>query len=81
MTERLNSLALGYAGAILSAIIMLVMGILGNLGIYSGAVEMMQEMHLFFSLSIGGIIAGMIEAAIISFVILYAFGRIYNKFV
>ena len=60
---------------------MLLLGILGNLGIYTGAVEMMQEMHVFFSLSIAGIIAGMIEAAVISFVFMVGLAWIYNKFV
>ncbi|TFH41253.1 MAG: hypothetical protein E4G94_08260, partial [ANME-2 cluster archaeon] len=59
---------------------MLLLGVFGNLGIYTGAVEMMQQWHMFFSLSIVGIIAGMIEAAIIGFVFAYAFGWIYNKF-
>ncbi len=77
---KLNSLALGYAAAILVAIIMLLLGILGNIGVYTGAVDMMQQWHVFFSLSIGGIIAGMVEAAIITFVFVYLFGFIYNKF-
>ncbi len=76
--KTLNTLALGYAGAIISATFMLLLGILGNLGIYEGAVAMMSEWHIFFSLSIGGIIGGMVEAAIISFVILYAFAIVYN---
>ncbi len=77
---KLNSLALGGAAAILAAVIMLLLGILGNIGIYTGAVDMMQQWHVFFSLSIGGIIAGMVEAAIITFVFVYLFGFIYNKF-
>lgn len=78
---KLNPLALGYAAAFVSAIIMLLLGILGNLGIYSGAVSMMEQWHMFFSLSIGGIIGGIIEAAIISFLFTYIFGWFYNKFV
>jgi len=79
-TQKLNALALGYAAAILSAVCMLLLGILGNLGIYMSAVEAMMQMHLFFSLSIGGIIAGILEAAIWSFVVGYLFAWIYNKF-
>lgn len=78
---KLNALALGYAAAIVAAAIMLLLGILGNLGIYVGAVDMMRQWHMFFSLSIGGIIAGMVEAAIISFVLVYIFGWLYNKLV
>lgn len=77
---KLNPLALGGAAAILAALIMLLFGILGNIGVYAGAVGMMQQWHVFFSLSIGGIIAGIAEAAVISFVFVYLFGFIYNKF-
>lgn len=76
--NSIHAVNLGYAGAIVSAVIMLVLGVLGNLGIYSGAVAMMEEWHLFFSLSISGIIGGMIEAAFISFIILYAVAMSYN---
>lgn len=79
MNNKLNVLALGYAGAIASGLGMLVLGIAGNIGIYEGAVKMMEQWHMFFSLSIGGIIAGMIEAAIIGFISAYVFGWIYNK--
>ncbi len=73
-------LALAGAAAIVAAIVMLLLGILGNIGVYTGAVEMMQQWHVFFSLSIGGIIAGMFEAAVITFIFVYLFGFIYNKF-
>lgn len=76
---KLRPLALGGAAAIVAAIVMLLLGILGNLGIYTGAVEMMEQWHMFFSLSIGGIIAGMFEAAVITFVFIYLFGFLYNK--
>ncbi|WP_440945275.1 hypothetical protein ACSAZL_14135 [Methanosarcina sp. T3] len=80
MEQQLKPLALGLAAAIVSAIIMGLLGILGNLGIYMGAVEMMRQWHMFFSLTLTGIIAGMIEAAIISFIFAYLFGIFYNKF-
>jgi len=72
-------LALAGAAAIVAAIVMLLLGILGNIGVYTGAVEMMEQWHAFFSLSIGGIIAGMVEAAVVTFVFVYLFGFIYNK--
>ncbi len=81
MAKELNASALGYAGALVSAAIMLLLGILGNLGVYTSAVEMMQQWHLFFSLSVVGIIAGMAEAAIASFILIYGFGWLYNKFI
>jgi hypothetical protein len=79
--KTLNALALGYAGAIIGGACMLLLGVLGNLGLYTGAVAMMEEWHIFFSLSLGGIVAGMVEAAIMSFVALYAFAIVYNMFV
>ncbi len=79
MTEvKLNAVALGIAAAIIAAVMMLVLGILGNLGIYTGAVRMMEEWHMFFNLTLPGIAGGMIEAAIISFILVYAFGMAYN---
>ncbi len=72
-------LALAGAAAIVSAIIMLLLGILGNLGIYTGAVEMMRQWHMFFSLSIVGIITGILEGAVITFVLVYLFLFIYKK--
>jgi len=44
-------------------------------------VEMMTQWHMFFSLTIFGILTGMIEAAVISFLFFYIFAWIYNKFV
>jgi hypothetical protein len=79
MTEKLNSLALGTSAAIIAALSMLILGIFGNIGIYKGAVEMMSQWHMFFSLTPFGILTGIIEAAIISFVSIYIFGWIYNK--
>ena len=73
-------LALSGAAAIVAVIVMLLLGILGNIGVYTGAVEMMQQWHVFFSLSIGGIIAGMLEAGVVTFIFVYLFGLIYNKF-
>ena len=81
MIGKLNPLAFGITGAIVSALSMLILGIFGNMGIYTGAVEMMRQWHMFFSLRPFGIFAGMVEAAVISFVFFYIFGWIYNKLV
>ncbi len=79
MAQKLNALVLGYSLAIVSGLCMLLFGILGNFGIYTNAVEMMQEWHLFFSLSVGGIITGIIEAAIWGFIAGWVIAYIYNK--
>jgi len=80
MNSKLDSLALGYAGAITSSIGMFVMWVMGSIGYYTEAVGMMQGWHMFFSLSITGLIGGVIEAAVFSFIILYIFGWLYNQF-
>ena len=75
---HLNVPALASAGAIVATALMLLLGILANVGLYEGAAAMMMEWHMFFSLTLGGIIAGMVEAAIIAFVVLYVFSWVYN---
>jgi hypothetical protein len=76
---KLDELIFGYAAAIVSAAAMLLLGIAGNLGIYTGAAGMMRQSHMFFSMSIAGIAAGMIEAAVVGFIFGYAFSWIYNQ--
>lgn len=79
MTSKFNVFALGITASLVAALSMLVLGILGNMGIYLGAVEMMRQWHMFFSLAPMGILAGMLEAGIISFIFSCLFGWIYNK--
>ena len=79
MKEKLNSLALGFSAAIVAGISMLILGIFGNIGVYQGAVEMMRQWHMFFSLTPFGILTGIIEAGVVSFGSIYIFGFIYNK--
>lgn len=81
MENKINALALGYAGAVAAGLSMLVLSILGKLGIYVNAVEAMQHWHMFYSLSFGGIIAGIIESAVVTFLFGYLIGWFYNKFV
>jgi len=76
----LNAAAFGYTGAIISAAIMLLLGILGNLGIYMQAVKQMQDWHMFFSLTVLGVLGGIVEAAVIGFILSYSFGLVYNSF-
>lgn len=80
MDQKLNAMAVGYVSAIIAAILMLFLGIAGNFGIYTGAAEQMMQWHLFFDLSVVGIVGGIIGAAFVCFVVGYAFARLYNKF-
>lgn len=74
----LDAFALAGAGAVVSAAVMLLLGVFGAIGVYEGAVEMMAQWHLFFEPTVIGTVAGMIEAAVVSFVFLYPFARLYN---
>tara|TARA_Y100000310_G_C20621482_1_gene783556 strand:+ start:1096 stop:1341 length:246 start_codon:yes stop_codon:yes gene_type:complete len=80
MKWKFDCLALGYSVSLFSALVMLLMGIFGNLGLYLNGVEAMAQWHVFFSLSIVGILSGILEGAIIGFVIGYSIGLFYNKF-
>lgn len=79
MNTKIDPIAFGYTGAIISSIGMFVMWVLGGMGYYTEAVIMMQGWHIFFSLNFTGLIGGIIEAAIFSFITLYLFGLLYNK--
>lgn len=79
--KKLNPLALGYAGAVVSSACMLILSLLANGGFYTMTAMRMSEWHMFYSPSVGGTFTGMVEAAVISFIGLYAFGVVYNWFV
>ena len=65
----------------MAAVVMLLLGIFGAIGVYEGAVQMMEQWHLFFEPTVGGTIAGIFEAAIISFGLTYSLAWLYNAFV
>lgn len=75
---HLDALALAGAAAVVSAVVMVLLGVFGEVGVYEGAVEAMEQWHLFFEPTIVGTVAGMVEAVVISFVLMYAFGWLYN---
>ena len=81
MAQELNAKAAGYSVALLSALCMLSMGIFGKLGIYTNAVNAMKQWHIFFDITLVGIIAGIIEGAIGGFIIGYLIVYFYNKFI
>lgn len=78
MPKKLEAKQLAYTFAVWSAIFMLVLWLLANMGIYTSAAEMMADWHMFFDLTFTGLIAGIIEAAVVSVVLVYAFVWIYN---
>jgi len=80
MKQKLDEKALAWSLAIVAAISMALLWIGGKVGIYEGAAKQMQNMHMFFSLSIGGLIGGVIEAAVLSFVAGWLIAWFYNKY-
>lgn len=78
---RLDALALAGAAAVVASLCMLLLGLLGAMGLYQGGVEMMQQWHLYFAPTIGGTVAGMIEAAVITFVGIYVVSWLYNAII
>jgi len=78
--NKLNETALAYAGAIIGALCMLLIGLLANMGMYGGMANVMMQSHMWFSLSPAGILLGMIESAVTGAIFGYLFGLVYNKF-
>lgn len=79
MHQRWNVRSLTFAAAVLSALAMLLLGIAGNIGIYSGAVDMMERWHQFFTLTPLGILAGMIEGAFWGGLFAALIALLYNR--
>lgn len=75
---KLQAQRFSIAGAIFAALGMLLLSIANTLGVYQGAVSMMEQWHMFYSPTVGGTIAGMIEAAIITYVSILVFVWIYG---
>ncbi len=75
---KLDELALGYAGAIISAACILLFGIFGGMSLYM--MPMMRQWAMGLVWSPFGIFVGLIQAAIIGFIVGYAVAWLYNKF-
>ena len=72
--KKLNPNAVGLSIAILSVACMLLISILANFGIYMDGFEMMKAWHVWYDLTLIGVILGMLEAFIFSYVAGYLFG-------
>lgn len=75
---QLNAQPVATALAIWSALVMLLLWALAKIGLYVAAAEAMASWHMFFNLSFMGLVGGMIEAAVISFLGVYSFVFVYN---
>lgn len=78
--KTLNSHALGLSAALLAGLCMLGLSLLGLAGAYTGAVEIMQQWHMWYSLTPLGIVLGIVEAGVVSYIVGWLFGFLYNKF-
>ncbi|MFT4921518.1 MAG: hypothetical protein ACI8XM_000719 [Haloarculaceae archaeon] len=78
--RELNPIALASAGAVVAAAVMVLLGIFGAVGVYEGAVRMMEQWHLFFEPTVVGTVAGVVEAVIITFAFTYSVAWLYNVF-
>ena len=79
MPKKLAPKQLAVTFAIWSALFMLILWLLANMGVYVSATEMMVNWHMFFNLTFTGLVAGMVEAAVVSFLLVYVFVWIYNQ--
>lgn len=76
--NKLNTNSIAVAAGIWSVLFMLVMWLLANMGLYVSAAEQMSKLHMFFNLTLVGLISGMIEAGVVSFLLVYSFAFVYN---
>lgn len=74
----LDAAALGVAAALVAAAVMVALGVFGALGVFESAVVAMQQWHLFFAPTLVGTLGGVVEAVVVTFVLVYAFARMYN---
>ena len=79
-TTICNAKALGASIALVSALSMLFLSVLGWLGFGLKAVEAMIQWHIYYSLSIGGVIAGIVEALVFGYIVGYLIEWFYNKY-
>ena len=78
MPNKIQAKHLALIFAIWSALFMLVLWLLANMGIYVSAAEMMAQWHVFFNLTFTGLVGGIIETAIVSYILTLLFVWTYN---
>ena len=78
--RRLDPTALAASASTVAAAVMLLLGLFGRIGVYTGAVEMMERWHLFFRPTLLGTITGMVEAVVVTFPLAWLFAWLYNAY-
>ena len=79
--KRIDPIALGYALACMRVIVVLVFSILAMNGYALNFIEILEKLHLYYSLDLNGIISGIAETAIWGLLTGIVVGWLYNKFV
>lgn len=79
MSNKCNSHALGVAIGGVSALYMLALSLLGLGGYMLEAVAAMEAWHIWYDLTLVGVILGTVEAGVFGYVAGYLIALFYNK--
>lgn len=79
--KTLNTKAFGLSLGLFGALSMLVMALFAKAGVYTEAWQLMMQFHIFAGLSLGGILAGMLEAGLWSYVSGVFIASLYNRLI
>ena len=79
-SQKLNQMALGYAGGIVGIACALVALLFGYRGYNRGAAGMMVQWHMYSGPNLSWAITSLVISFVGGFAALYAIGWLYNKF-
>ena len=77
--KNLSPNALGLSLGILAAVHMLAISLAAMSGYYTGAYEAMKVWHMFYDLTAVGVLGGILEAFVWSYIAGAVFGWMYNR--
>lgn len=80
MNTSLSPKGLGIALALISALCMLILSLVGLAGYGQEAVSMMQIWHVGYDLTFLGIVIGIVEAIVLSYIVGWLIALVYNQF-
>ena len=79
-SQKLNPMALGYAGGIVGIACALIALLLGYRGYNRGAAGMMVQWHMYSTPALSWAVTSLVISFVGGFAALYAIGWLYNKF-
>ena len=79
-SQKLNQMALGYAGGIVGIACALIALLFGYRGYNRGAAGMMVQWHMYSGPNLSWAITSLVISFVGGFAALYAIGWLYNKF-